>query len=256
MSWRKVYDGVEPQRVNKWLAGEGVCSRREAEALIAKGVVRIDGERVDDPGRKIAHGQMLEVSEASAKAQISVVLNKPIDFVSAQPEGAQIPAARLLTRANLVGSAAHMPTPRTSLAPLGRLDQDSRGLLLLSEDGVLARAVIGPQSLLDKEYLVRVEGRIDDQKLSLLRHGLSLDRRQLKPAKVTRIEPQLLRFILTEGRNRQIRRMCELVDLDVADLQRVRIGPLMLGDLPEGKWRALTADERTTLVRASSAKVS
>ena len=253
MSWRKIYDGIAPQRVNKWLAGEGVCSRREAEELIAKGSVRIDGERVSDLGRKIVHGQTLEVSGASAMAQISVVLNKPVGFVSAQPEGAQIPAARLLTRANLVGVAAPMPSARTSLAPLGRLDQDSRGLLLLSEDGVLARAVIGPQSLLDKEYLVRVEGRIDSKKLALLRHGLALDGRQLKPAKVSCVEPMLLRFILVEGRNRQIRRMCELVDLGVIDLQRVRIGPLALNDLPVGKWRALTADERTALVRASGA---
>lgn len=256
MSWRKTYDGPEPQRVNKWLASEGVCSRREAEALIARGLVRIDGERVDDPGRKIANGQTLDLRDAGAKAQISAVLNKPVGYVSAQPEGAQIPAARLLTQANLIGATLHKPSARTSLAPLGRLDQDSRGLLLLSEDGVLAKAVIGPQSLLDKEYLVRVEGCIDEGKLALLRHGLSLDGRQLKPAKVTLVEPKRLRFVLMEGRNRQIRRMCELVGLEVTDLQRVRIGPLSLGDLPEGKWRALTDSERAALVRASGAKVS
>jgi 23S rRNA pseudouridine2604 synthase len=249
--WQKTYDGAEPQRVNKWLASEGVCSRREAEDLIAKGLVRIDGERVDDPGRKIAPGQSIEVGEARARPQLSVVINKPVGIVSAQPEGDQIPAARLLTRAALIGAPRNMPTKRTSLAPLGRLDQDSRGLLLLSEDGVLAKAVIGPESKLDKEYLVRVEGRITDKKLAPLRHGLMLDGRQLKPAKVSEVEPQLLRFVLMEGRNRQIRRMCELVELDVVDLLRVRIGPLSLGDLPEGKWRALTTDERTALIRES-----
>lgn len=237
--------------MNKWLAAQGVCSRREAEELIAKGLVSIDGERVDEPGRKIASGQTLDLKDAGGRPAISIALNKPVGFVSAQPEGAQIPAARLLTRANLVGAAANAPTKHTRLAPLGRLDQDSRGLLILSEDGVLAKAVIGPQSLLDKEYLVRVEGRIDDKKLALLRHGLSLDGRTLKPAKVSRVEPQFLRFTLVEGRNRQIRRMCELVGLDVSDLQRVRIGPLLLGELPEGKWRALTISERDALVRAS-----
>jgi 23S rRNA pseudouridine2604 synthase len=249
--WQKTYDGAEPQRVNKWLASEGVCSRREAEEMIAKGLVRIDGERVDDPGRKIAPGQTIELGEARSRPQLSVVINKPVGIVSAQPEGDQIPAARLLTRTALVGKPTNMPTKRTRLAPLGRLDQDSRGLLLLSEDGVLAKAVIGPESKLDKEYLVRVEGRITDKKLALLRHGLQLDGRQLKAANISEIKPQVLRFVLMEGRNRQIRRMCELVELDVVDLLRVRIGPLSLGDLAEGKWRALTAVERDLLIRAS-----
>jgi 23S rRNA pseudouridine2604 synthase len=249
--WQKTYDGVEPQRVNKWLASEGVCSRREAEDLIAKGLVRIDGERVDDPGRKIAPGQTIEVGEARARPQLSVVINKPVGVVSAQPEGDQIPAARLLTRTALVGKPTNMPTKRTRLAPLGRLDQDSRGLLLLSEDGVLAKAVIGPESKLDKEYLVHVEGRITDRKLALLRQGLMLDGRQLKPAKIEQIEDQRLRFTLIEGRNRQIRRMCELVELDVIDLFRTRIGPLSLGDLPEGKWRMVTSEERESLIRLS-----
>ncbi len=251
MTWRSTYQGAEPQRVNKWLAAEGVCSRREAEALITKGLVSIDGERVDEPGRKIAPGQTIEVGAASARPQISVVLNKPVGIVSAQPEGDQTPAARLLSRANLVGPPRNMPTKRTRLAPLGRLDQDSRGLLLLSEDGVLAKAVIGPESKLDKEYLVRVEGRVDDKKLALLRHGLSLDGRLLKPAKVSLVEPQLLRFVLTEGRNRQIRRMCEAVALEVIDLFRTRIGLLHLSALPEGKWRALTSEERDALIAAS-----
>lgn len=257
VSWRKTYDGEEPQRVNKWLASEGVCSRREAEELIAKGLVSIDGALVEEPGRKIERGQTIEVRKAQGE-QISVVLNKPVGFVSAQPELNQIPAARLLTAENYfvppAGQAAgKMPAVRkdTSVAPLGRLDQDSRGLLLLSEDGVLAKAVIGETSKLDKEYLVRVAGPITERKLALLRHGLSLDGRQLKPAKVERVEPQRLRFILTEGRNRQIRRMCELVELDVTDLFRIRIGPLKLGDLPEGKWRGLSPSERQAMIAAS-----
>lgn len=251
VAWQKTYGGAEAQRVNKWLASEGVCSRREAEDLIAKGLVRIDGERVDGPGHKIAPGQTIEVGEARARPQISVVINKPVGIVSAQPEGDQIPAARLLTRANLIGKPTNMPTKRTRLAPLGRLDQDSHGLLLLSEDGVLAKAVIGPESKLDKEYLVRVDGRINDKKLALLRHGLRLDGHQLKAANVSEVEPQRLHFVLLEGRNRQIRRMCELVELEVTDLLRVRIGPLSLGDLPEGNWRPLTSEEREALVKAS-----
>jgi 23S rRNA pseudouridine2604 synthase len=137
------------------------------------------------------------------------------------------------------------------LAPLGRLDQDSRGLLILSEDGVLAKALVGEHSKLDKEYLVRVDGEISEAKLARLRHGLALDGKQLKTAKITQIEPQRLRFILNEGRNRQIRRMCEAVNLEVTDLLRLRIGPLKLGDLHEGKWRMLLNEERDMLIGAS-----
>ena len=252
MAWRKTYDGAEPQRVNKWLASEGVCSRREAEELIANGLVSIDGAVVAEPGRKIERGQTIEVADArGAPAKISVAINKPIGFVSSQPEGDQVPAARVLTKANLIGRADPMPTSRTSLAPLGRLDQDSRGLLLLSEDGVLAKAAIGEDSKLDKEYLVGVRGQINDRKLALLRHGLELDGRKLKPAQIDVVEPWRIRFILNEGRKRQIRRMCELVELEVVDLLRVRIGPLWLGDLPEGKWRALTPAERDALIKQS-----
>lgn len=249
MNWRKTYDGPEPQRVNKWLAQEGVCSRREAEALIADGKVRIDGARVDDPGRKIEAGQTIEVSVDSEHA-FTAVINKPVGYVSAQPEKDQIPTARLLTKANLVGGG-DANTKSMSLAPLGRLDQDSRGLLLLSEDGVLAKALVGEESKLDKEYLVRISGQVSDKKLAALRHGLELDGRKLKPARIEVVEPQRLRFILNEGRKRQIRRMCELVDLGVTDLLRIRIGPLKLGNLQEGKWRELSASERESLVRAS-----
>jgi 23S rRNA pseudouridine2604 synthase len=254
MAWTRRFEDAEPSRVNRWLAQLGVCSRREAEALIAGGLVSIDGARVDDVGRKILPGQTLTLAdraEASLGAQLTAVLHKPVGVVSAQPEPGQTPAARLLTRAALVGEAPFTPDADTSLAPLGRLDMDSRGLLILSQDGVLAKAVIGPQSRLDKEYLVRVTGQVTEGRLKQLRHGLRLDGRQLKPAKVTVIGDQQLRFVLNEGRNRQIRRMCELVGLSVVDLLRVRIGPLKLGDLPQGRWRALTPAEREALLRAA-----
>ena len=254
MSFSKIYDGDEPQRVNKWLAQAGVCSRREAEALIEAGAVFIDGERVTDVGRKISAGQTLVLNdraELGLGAQISVVIHKPVGIVSAQPDPGQIPAARLLTAENQVGGGI-APSSRASLPPLGRLDQDSRGLLLLSEDGVLAKAIIGPESQVDKEYVVTVTGKVDRAKIQKLRHGLELDGRQLKPAKVTQEDLQVLRFVLVEGRNRQIRRMCELVGLEVVDLIRVRIGTLRLGDLPEGKWRHLTDAEREALVKAGA----
>lgn len=254
VSWSRTYDGAEPVRVNKWLAQAGVCSRREAEALIEAGAVMIDGERVEDVGRKITAGQTLTLTErggAELGAAVSVAINKPVGIVSAQPEHGQTPAARLLTRTAMVGEGI-VPSPRASLPPLGRLDQDSRGLLILSEDGVLAKAVIGPDSQVDKEYVVTVSGRIDRAKIGRLRYGLELDGKPLKPAKVKLEDTQVLRFVLKEGRNRQIRRMCELVGLDVTDLVRVRIGPVMLGDLPEGNWRHLSKVERDGLIAASA----
>lgn len=252
MSWSGTYGGAEPVRVNKWLAQSGVCSRREADELIAAGAVLIDGERVSDAGRKISAGQTLVLNdraELGLEAQISVMIHKPVGVVSAQPDPGQTPAARLLTSERQAGSGS-VPSSRASLPPLGRLDQDSRGLLMLSEDGVLAKAIIGPESEVDKEYVVTVAGKVTREKVQKLRHGLELDGRKLKPAKVTLQDVQVLRFVLNEGRNRQIRRMCELVELEVKDLIRVRIGPLLLGDLPEGKWRHLTAAERDALVKA------
>ncbi|MFZ5721884.1 MAG: pseudouridine synthase [Pseudomonadota bacterium] len=257
MAWTRRYDEPEPQRVNRWLAQSGVCSRREAEALIADGLVSIDGERVDDPGRKILPGQTLVLADRAEAALegFTAVVNKPVGYVSGQPEPGHIPAVRLLTQATQVGKGP-VPDARASLPPLGRLDEDSRGLLLLSDDGVLAKALIGPQSDLDKEYRVRVAGQVTEQKLARLRHGLSLDGRRLKPAKVSIIQGQVLRFVLKEGRKRQIRRMCDLVGLRVVDLLRLRIGPLELGDLPEGRWRVLTPDERAALIRDSQGPAS
>lgn len=247
------YDGVEPLRVNKWLAQQGICSRREAESLIEAGLVLINGRKLDSPGHKISPGETLTVSERGGKAlenKLSVILNKPEGIVSGTPEGEQVPAVRLLTRKALHGTSDIIPGRRHKLAPVGRLDQDSHGLLILSEDGVVAKAVIGPESDMDKEYIVRVRGAIPEAALEKLRHGLELDGRRLKRAVVERLGEQTLRFVLREGRNRQIRRMCDLVGIRVIDLKRERVGPLELGTLPEGKWRPLTAQEREALIEA------
>ena len=250
MAVSRTWDGEEPVRLNKFMGQSGLCSRREADALIAEGLVAVDGETVRDAGRKITPGQTLTLAaraEAALADSVTIVLHKPVGFVSGQPEPGKTPAVRLLTAVNRVGEGA-VPAKDASLPPIGRLDEDSRGLLLLSSDGVVAKAVIGPESDLDKEYLVEVAGPVTEAKLTKLRHGLELDGRRLKPARVTQLGPQRLRFVLREGRKRQIRRMCDLVGLEVVDLFRTRIGPLQLGDLPEGRWRALSPAERKALV--------
>lgn len=250
MTRRLTYAGPEPVRLNKWLAQSGVVSRRAADGLIADGRVRINGSVVNDAGRRVQAADVVEIDGAE-EAGATWVLNKPVGFVSAQPEYDQVPAARLLNAHQRFGTTGDPPGRDASLAPLGRLDQDSRGLLLLSTDGVLAKAVIGPASRLDKEYLVRARGPLDARGLGLLRHGLELDGRRLKTAQVSIVEDGVLRFVLTEGRKRQIRRMCAAISLEVLDLQRVRIGPLRLGELPEGRWRVLSAEERAALLAAS-----
>ena len=253
MSLTKKYVGTDPMRVNKFMGQSGLCSRREAETLIEKGLVTIDGVKISSPGHKIAPGQTLELADKTAKQlenKFTAVIHKPEGIVSAQPEEDQIPAARLLTRQNLIGKGV-APKKNASLPALGRLDMDSRGLLLLSQDGVLAKALIGPNSKLEKEYIVKVTGEITQGKIDKLCHGLELDNRKLRRAQVSRLGKRGLRFILQEGRNRQIRRMCDLVELRVYDLYRTRIGPLELGSLREGKWRTLTPKERAALIRAA-----
>ena len=132
------------------------------------------------------------------------------------------------------------------VAPAGRLDIDSNGLLVLTQDGRVARTLIGENLFVEKEYLVRVRGELDARGLKQLNHGLQLDGKILKPAKVQWQNRDQLRFVLREGRKRQIRRMCELVGLKVVGLKRIRIGKVVLGNLPEGSL-ALSATARTFL---------
>jgi 23S rRNA pseudouridine2604 synthase len=140
------------------------------------------------------------------------------------------------------------PGQLRGLAPAGRLDIDSTGLLILTQDGRIAKLLVGDQTRVEKEYLVRVayrgEGRLPDEQLERLRHGLELDGVALRPARVSWQNEDQLRVVLREGRKRQIRRMCELVGLDVLGLKRVRIGSIALGPLPVGQWRYLDEHER------------
>jgi 23S rRNA pseudouridine2604 synthase len=223
-------------RISKLLAERGICSRREAERYIEQGLVLIDGKPVTELGAK-AHPSQTVGLAAKARAQQSarqtLLLNKPVGYVSHADDDHRYPAAADLIRPSLRG-----------LAPAGRLDIDSTGLLVLTQDGVIARQLIGQDRLIEKEYLVRVEGELSAKGLSLLNHGLVLDDRPLRPAKVRWMNKDQLQFVLAEGRKRQIRRMCEMVGLKVTGLKRVRIGRIMLGDLPEGQWRALLPNEK------------
>lgn len=218
-----------------------ICSRRDADRYIEEGLVRVNGEVVTTLGTKVAYDVKIELD--NKRKPLTVLLNKPIGFVSTQPEKGYRAAIELITRNNQFDNKKVEIPKFKMLSVAGRLDIDSKGLLVLTQDGVIAKQLIGENSEMEKEYLVRVEGVITGEKITRLSHGLFLDEKKLKRAKIKLLEPQLLQFILTEGKKRQIRRMCELVGLQVVGLKRVRIGKVRLGDLPEGKWRLLEPSE-------------
>ena len=275
-------------RLNKRMAELGLASRREADDWIAKGWVKVNGQVAVmgmqvQPDVRIAIDRQAQGQQAR---QVTVLVNKPLGLVSGQAEDGHTPAITLVQPQNRWqddnARFFFHPSQLKSLVPAGRLDIDSTGLLVLTQDGRVARQLIGEDASMEKEYLVRVAytgqinpaaanspaatypglnvqlSRIDDddpistdvqsvfppQKLALLRHGLHLDGQPLKPAQVEWQNPEQLRFVLTEGKKRQIRRMCELVGLKVVGLKRVRIGRLMLGNLPLGQWRYLLPHEK------------
>jgi 23S rRNA pseudouridine2604 synthase len=245
---------TEPLRLSKRMSELGLCSRREADEWIARGWVRVDGKVVSELGSKVLPSQKVTVERQAAAEQskrVTVIINKPMGFVSGQAEDGYKPAVTLIRPENRwaedPSDEKFHPTQLKSLVPAGRLDIDSVGMLVLTQDGRIAKQLIGEDTSIEKEYLVRVQyskpGKLPDASLRLLNHGLSLDGKKLLPAKVRWQNEDQLSFVLREGKKRQIRRMCEAVGLKVLGLKRVRIGRVMLGDLPTGQWRYLGPDE-------------
>ncbi|VVE50897.1 pseudouridine synthase [Pandoraea horticolens] len=253
------HDAAGSLRLSKRMSELGLCSRREADEWIAKGWVRVDGKVITELGTKILPTQEITVVQAARKEQanrVTILLHKPVGYVSGQAEDGYEPAVVLVTREHHWSEddagVRFSPSHLRSLAPAGRLDIDSTGLLVLTQDGRVAKQLIGEDSDIEKEYLVRVsyneheqnvEAHFPAERLALLRHGLELDDQPLKPAQVEWQNPEQLRFVLKEGKKRQIRRMCELVGLHVTGLKRVRMGRITLGNLPVGEWRYLRTGE-------------
>ncbi|XVJ69764.1 MAG: pseudouridine synthase [Rhizobacter sp.] len=259
------WSGSEPpehppgsMRLSKRMSELGLASRREADEWIEKGWVRVDGQVVRELGSRVVVGQHITIDTPARQMQaqkVTVLINKPIGYVSGQAEDGYEPAFVLVTPQNQwTDDASGTRFSRDhlrSLVPAGRLDIDSVGLLVLTQDGRVAKTLIGENSPIEKEYLVRVQSlsgealpqALSSDQLALLNHGLSLDDEALRPAKVEWVNEDQLRFVLVEGKKRQIRRMCEAVGLKVTGLKRVRIGRIMLGDLPVGQWRYLRTDE-------------
>lgn len=245
-------------RLNKRMAELGLCSRREADDWIARGWVRVNGAPAV-MGQPVAVDARIEVdrqAEQQQRLQVTILINKPVGYVSGQAEDGHEPAVALVQPQNRwreCNSRMRWGHEQLrGLAPAGRLDIDSIGLLVLTQDGRVARQLIGEDSEIEKEYLVRVsygpetvnvQALFPPEKLALLNHGLSLDGQALRPAQVSWQNPEQLRFVLKEGKKRQIRRMCEQVGLFVTGLKRVRIGRVNLGHLPVGQWRYLAPHE-------------
>jgi 23S rRNA pseudouridine2604 synthase len=255
-------------RLSRRMSELGLASRREADAWIEQGWVLIDGVPAVLGTKVSAHLPaaritIRKVAMHQQAAQVTILLHKPVGYVSAQAEHGYTPAVALIKAESrweeCDAPRQFSPAHLRHLAVAGRLDIDSTGLLVLTQDGRVARQLIGEDSDVEKEYLVRVslsdasvrhtgeedvQAAFPESQLALLRHGLMLDDQPLRQAQVEWINPQQLRFVLREGKKRQIRRMCESVGLRVTGLKRVRIGHVRLGALPLGTWRYLRDDEQ------------
>ena len=246
---------TEPVRLSKRMSELGLCSRREADEWIEKGWVRVDGVVVSVLGSKVLPHQKVTVERQASAEQaqrVTILINKPMGYVSGQAEDGYKPAMVLVNeQSRWAEDQTEMrfhPRQLKSLVPAGRLDIDSVGLLVLTQDGRIAKQLIGEDSAVDKEYLVRVQytrpGKLPEADLKRLNHGLIMDGKPLRPAKVRWQNEDQLSFTLREGKKRQIRRMCDMVGLKVIGLKRVRIGGVKLGELPTGQWRYLRPDEK------------
>jgi len=236
-------------RLSKVMADRGLCSRREADKMIQQGFVKVNGEVMSKLGTRVdSNVQISLLPEAVLARQhlITIILNKPPGYVSTQPEKNYTDARTLLNEENEYSpfdGFGHRSLPLRSLHAAGRLDIDSSGLLIFTQDGAITRQLIHPIHPISKEYIVRVNGKITERAIEMLKEDLFLDGKKLRQAEVFQNKSNQLRFVLREGRKRQIRRMCELVGLKVESLVRTRIGNIHLGPLPRGKWRFMSNNE-------------
>ncbi len=229
-------------RVNKFLNSAGVASRREADRLIEAGKVTINGKRAK-LGDQVEEGDEVAVNGKRVrlpKVQTVIAFHKPVGLIvttdTSMPDNVMDA---------LYGS--DRPLPNVRLFPIGRLDVASSGLLLFTDDTALADRLMRPDSGTEKEYDVGVNKDLKQEFLQKMSEGVRILGLKTRPAKVSQTGPARFLITITEGKNRQIRRMCEALGYSVLKLVRVRIGGVELGDLPQGEWRTLSDDERASL---------
>ena len=226
-------------RINKYIASAGICSRRKADELISNGNVKVNGAVLREPGYDVKEGDHVEVNGTpviGAEKPVYYLLNKPAGYVTTAKDEQD--------RATVLDLVADIPE---RVFPVGRLDYDSEGLLLLTNDGDMMNRVLHPSREVSKKYLTKVSNQVSEENIQLLRHGVLIDGRMTSPASVRLIRRETFDTVLLisihEGRNRQIRKMINAIGHQVVSLRRVEFGPVSLGDLPVGKWRNLTEQE-------------
>ncbi len=252
------------QRLAKVMAQRGLCAKREADRLIEAGLVRVDGEVAPPSGLFIRPDAVIEILPEGRRelaGQLTIMLHKPAGAVSNLPAPGQQEALELIVWESCAapGEAwtqqawATVKDRLDTFHVAGRLDYESTGLLILTQDGLVARALTGEAHDVEKEYIVHTVSleaeAVSDEQLAALRRPIRDEGETLRAVRVDKLDRNKLRFVLCEGRKRQIRRMCAAVGLDVAGLKRVRIGMLPLGDLPRGQWRFLREDDLRRLTQ-------
>ena len=224
-------------RINKFISEKGICSRREADKLIEQGRVTINGS-IAQIGSVVEHGDIVKIDNKVLKQRESfvyIVLNKPVGIVS---------TTDTKERDNIID---FMNYPKR-IFPIGRLDKDSEGLILLTSDGDIVNKILRAGNNHDKEYIVRVDKPITQAFINGMSNGVRILGTVTKRCKVEMLNKNTFRIILTEGLNRQIRRMCEAFGYEVLALKRIRIMNIKLMDLPTGSWRYVTPDELSKLM--------
>ncbi|MSQ72456.1 MAG: pseudouridylate synthase [Betaproteobacteria bacterium] len=237
-------------RLSKRVAELGACSRREADEFIERGWVRVDGVVVGKLGSRVAPQQQVVLARDESAAPLeraTILLNKPAGYVYGRTGHGQHSAIALVSpQTRFAGDDMRAVFSQAMLRGLAaiELDADSTGLLVLTQEGTIARRLCARDSDIEHEYLVKVEGTLDPAALASLNFGLALDGKTVARAKVSWQSEQQLRFATREGNPVQVRRLCALVNLVVTGLKRIRIGRIPLGRLPEGQWRLLGPNER------------
>ena len=241
----------EPPRLAKRVSEIAQCSRREADEWIENGWVSVDGVVVTTLGTRAHPNAKIVIRDDASQHKtecVTLLFNKPLDEVSRSIEDSTKHALSQLRPENRWAEDdtpySFKATHLRGLAQAGKLDQESTGMLVFTQEGSVARRITGDDTRLEKEYMVRVEGELSPEGLKQLNFGLTLDDIKLKRAQVSWQNEQQLRFVLHESRLRQIQRMCALVGLKVISIKRIRIGSVSLGKLPPGKWRYLRENER------------
>lgn len=226
------------ERINKYIASCGICSRRKADELISQGKVEINGQVVTDMGHKVDTNDIVKINGKliTKEEKVYIVLNKPKGYVTTSSDQ--------FNRKNVID----LINENVRVYPIGRLDMYTEGLLLLTNDGEFANAIMHPRNKIEKTYVVTTDTNITKEQIDKLKNGVDIGDYITKPAKVRIISKDKIEIIISEGKNRQVRRMCDAVEINLLNLKRIKIGNIELGKLQTGKYRYLTEEEKQSMI--------